>query len=69
MAAYGKRWEGRAVEAVIEHYDSGDETVSLVTENYLKKKLPREHIQGKKPGSPIQLPAAGRQTISRRDQK
>jgi threonylcarbamoyladenosine tRNA methylthiotransferase MtaB len=54
-AAYEKRWEGRAVEAVIEHYNSGDETVNLVTENYLKKALPREQIGNKKPGSLITL--------------
>jgi threonylcarbamoyladenosine tRNA methylthiotransferase MtaB len=55
-AAYGKRWEGRFVEAIIEQYDSGDETVSLVTENYLKKNLPRERIQNKKPGTPVNIP-------------
>jgi threonylcarbamoyladenosine tRNA methylthiotransferase MtaB len=55
-AAYEKRWEGRPVEAVIEQYDSNDETVSLVTENYLKKNLPCEKIQNKKPGTPVNLP-------------
>ncbi|MDR1094916.1 MAG: radical SAM protein, partial [Spirochaetaceae bacterium] len=51
--AYEKRWEGRTVEAVIEQYDSAAETVSLVTENYLKKAVPREQIQDKKPGTLI----------------
>ncbi|MDR1232208.1 MAG: radical SAM protein [Spirochaetaceae bacterium] len=54
-AAYEKRWEGRAVEAVVEQYDRDAETVSLVTENYLKKAVPREQIQGKKPGSPVTI--------------
>jgi threonylcarbamoyladenosine tRNA methylthiotransferase MtaB len=57
-AAYEKQWEGRAVEAVVEHYDGGDETVNLVTENYLKRNLPHRLIQNKKPGSLIKLPLA-----------
>ncbi|MDR0639427.1 MAG: radical SAM protein [Spirochaetaceae bacterium] len=55
MTAYEKRWEGRAVEAVIERYDSGDETINVVTENYLKRKLPREQIEDKKPGATIRI--------------
>jgi threonylcarbamoyladenosine tRNA methylthiotransferase MtaB len=55
LSAYEKRWEGRVLEAVIERYGSGDETVNVVTENYLKKKLPREQIQDKRPGSAIRM--------------
>jgi threonylcarbamoyladenosine tRNA methylthiotransferase MtaB len=51
--AYEKRWEGRALEAVVEHYDANAETVGLVTENYLKKNVPREQIRDKKPGMPV----------------
>jgi threonylcarbamoyladenosine tRNA methylthiotransferase MtaB len=54
-AAYEKRWEGRTREAVIERYESGDETVSVVTENYLKRTLPREQICDKRPGAAIQI--------------
>jgi threonylcarbamoyladenosine tRNA methylthiotransferase MtaB len=54
-AAYEKRWEGRPVEAVVEQYDRAAESVGLVTENYLKKTVPREQIQNKKPGSPVNI--------------
>jgi threonylcarbamoyladenosine tRNA methylthiotransferase MtaB len=54
--AYEKRWKSRPLEAVLEHYHSGDKTVSLVTENYLKKTLPADQISNKKPGSLINLP-------------
>jgi threonylcarbamoyladenosine tRNA methylthiotransferase MtaB len=54
-AAYEKRWKGRAVEAVIEQYDSAAEKVTLVTENYLKKSVPREQIQDKKPGAVVRI--------------
>jgi threonylcarbamoyladenosine tRNA methylthiotransferase MtaB len=68
-AAYEKRWEGRAVEAVVEQYDCGDEAVTLVTENYLKKTVPREQIRGIKPGSPVDFPLAalGEETAGFRD--
>jgi threonylcarbamoyladenosine tRNA methylthiotransferase MtaB len=55
LSAYEKRWEGRAVEAVVERYDSGSETVSVVTENYLKRKLPREQIRDTRPGAAIRM--------------
>jgi threonylcarbamoyladenosine tRNA methylthiotransferase MtaB len=62
LTAYEKRWESRAVEAVVEHYESGDETVTVVTENYLKRRLPHEHIKDKKPGTTIRV--AGRNTVA-----
>jgi threonylcarbamoyladenosine tRNA methylthiotransferase MtaB len=55
LSAYEKRWEGRALEAVVEHYDSAGETVNVVTENYLKRKLPRGQIQDKRPGATIRM--------------
>jgi threonylcarbamoyladenosine tRNA methylthiotransferase MtaB len=58
LAAYEKRWEGRAVEAVVEHCETGAGTVNIVTENYLKRTLPREQIRDTKPGTAIRI--AGR---------
>jgi threonylcarbamoyladenosine tRNA methylthiotransferase MtaB len=55
LAAYGKRWEGRVIEAVVEHYESGAQTVSVVTENYLKRKVVRSQIADTRPGAAIRI--------------